>query len=63
MAGTASALLGFVQLGSGALIGSLVGALHDGTPVPMAVGIALCSLAVLASHHFIVGRTAGRGRV
>lgn len=63
MAGTSSALLGFLQLASGALIGSLVGRLHDGTPVPMAVGIALCSLAVLASYHFIVRRTGGRGCV
>ena len=61
-AGTSSALLGFLQLASGALIGFLVGRLHDGTPVPMAVGIALCSLAVLASYHFIVRRTGGHGR-
>ena len=63
MAGTSSALLGFLQLASGALIGSLVGGLHDGTPVPMAAGIALCSLAVLASYHLIVRPTGGRGRV
>jgi len=63
MAGTSSALLGFMQLASGALIGFLVGWLHDGTPVPMTVGIALCSLAVLASYQFIVRRTGGRDRV
>ena len=63
MAGASSALLGFLQLASGALIGSLVGKLHDGTPVPMALGIALCSLAVLASYHFIVRRTVRRGLV
>ena len=63
MAGTSSALLGFLQLAGGALIGSLVGRLHDGTPVPMAVGIALCSLAVLASYHLIVRRTQARRRV
>ena len=60
MAGTSSALLGFLQLADGALIGFFVGRLHDGTPLPM--GIALCSLAVLASYHFIVRRTGGRGR-
>ena len=59
MAGTSSALLGFLQLASGALIGFLAGRLHDGTPVPMTAGIALCSLAVLASYRFIVPR-AGR---
>ena len=56
MAGASSALLGFLQLASGALIGFLVGWLHDGTPVPMAVGICLCSLAVLASYYGIVKR-------
>lgn len=61
MAGATSALLGFLQMGSGSLIGFLVGSLHDGTPVPMAVGIGLCSLAVLASYHFIVRRSNDSG--
>jgi len=54
MAGTSSALLGFLQLGSGALIGYLVGRMDHGTPVPMAAAIALCTLGVLASYYLIV---------
>lgn len=56
MAGTSSALLGFVQLASGASIGFIVGKLDHGTPVPMAAAIALCTLGVLASYYLIVRR-------
>ena len=54
MAGTASSLLGMMQLGTGALVGYAVGRLHDGTPVPMAATVALCSWALAASYWFIV---------
>lgn len=39
-AGLASALLGTVQMGAAAVVGFFVGALHDGTAVPMAAIIA-----------------------
>ena len=54
MAGTASALMGFLQLACGAVAGFVVARYYDGTPVPMAVGIALCTVAMLASYRLIV---------
>ena len=53
IAGTASALIGATRFGMGALIGALVGILHDGTPVPMAVVIAGCGLASAASFWLL----------
>jgi DHA1 family bicyclomycin/chloramphenicol resistance-like MFS transporter len=40
-AGVASALLGFLQMTIGAAAGFVVGRMHDGTPVPMALAIAI----------------------
>jgi MFS transporter, DHA1 family, multidrug resistance protein len=54
MAGTASALMGFLQLACGAIAGFVVAQNFDGTPVPMAVGIALCSVGMLGSYRLIV---------
>jgi len=50
-AGTASALLGTLQFGAGATVGMLLGALGDGTVVPMAALIATCGLAALVVHR------------
>lgn len=50
MAGSASAMLGFLQMASGALSGYLVGRLHDGTTLPMTLVIAASALACLAAH-------------
>jgi DHA1 family bicyclomycin/chloramphenicol resistance-like MFS transporter len=50
-AGTASALLGTLQFGAGASVGVLLGALGNGTAVPMAALIAACGLAALAVHR------------
>ncbi len=47
VAGSASALLGVFQFGLGAASGALVGMLHNGTVMPMAVGLAVCTLAGL----------------
>lgn len=47
-AGAASAVLGLLQYAIGAVTGSLVGLLHNGTAVPMAAAIAACELAVWA---------------
>lgn len=44
MAGAASALVGFAQMGIAALVGVAVGQLQDGTPVAMASAIALVAL-------------------
>lgn len=50
MAGTASALLGFVQMGVAALVGVAVGHLDDATARPMASAIALAGLLALAVY-------------
>lgn len=45
IAGSASALLGTMQFSLAALSGAVVGTLHDGTPLPMALGVATCAVA------------------
>ena len=42
IAGNASALMGTLQFGAGALAGVALGALQDGTALPMALVVALC---------------------
>ena len=54
VAGSASALIGTLQFGLGALTGWLVGALHDGTAMPMAIVVALCGAAGLAARKALV---------
>ncbi|MDJ0877596.1 MAG: multidrug effflux MFS transporter [Halieaceae bacterium] len=44
MAGTASALFGFIQMGLSAVAGAVVGALLNDSPLPMTAAILLCSL-------------------
>jgi DHA1 family bicyclomycin/chloramphenicol resistance-like MFS transporter len=48
VAGSASALLGTLQFVVGAAAGMVVGALYDGTALPMAGAIAACCIAALA---------------
>ena len=47
VAGSASALLGTFQFGVGAGSGALVGVFHNGTAMPMALGLAGCAIAAL----------------
>ncbi|MEQ8815536.1 MAG: multidrug effflux MFS transporter [Thalassobaculum sp.] len=54
MAGAASALLGFSQMGVAAAVGLGIGYAFDGTARPMATGIALASLLTLLSFRVIV---------
>lgn len=67
VAGSASALLGTIQFGVGAVAGALVGLCHDGTARPMTFGIAACALASLIVWRWsgrkgaIKGRSATRG--
>ncbi len=56
MAGTASALLGTLQFGFGALAGVALSALHDGSALPMAALIALAGLGGL-----VIWRVLGAG--
>ncbi|MCU0897639.1 MAG: multidrug effflux MFS transporter [Burkholderiales bacterium] len=54
MAGTASALLGFLQMVIGGLAGFTVGRLHDGTTVPTSVSIASAGILAAASFYALV---------
>jgi DHA1 family bicyclomycin/chloramphenicol resistance-like MFS transporter len=58
MAGAASALMGFVQMSVAATVGIVVGHSYDGTALPMALAIALCGWAALASYFALVRRAA-----
>lgn len=50
VAGSASALLGSIQFILGALAGTLVGALSNGTSVPLAAVVAGCGMAAFGIH-------------
>ncbi len=58
LAGSASALLGFIQMAAGALAGWLVGWLHDGTTIPMASVIAIMAVGALLAHRLLITRLA-----
>ena len=51
VAGSASALLGTVQFALGASAGALVGALGNGTAVPLAAVIAGCAVLAFATYQ------------
>lgn len=57
MAGSASALMGFVQMSLSAGVGIAVGHTYAGTAIPMAGAIALCGWMVLASYFLLVRRS------
>ena len=57
MAGTASALAGFLQLSAGSLVGLAVAKMHDGTALPMATAILLCSSAMIVTFYLLVKRS------
>ena len=54
VAGTASALVGTIQFGLGAVSAAAVGAFYNGTAVPMAAVIALAGLTSLLAHRLLV---------
>ncbi len=54
MAGLASALLGFIQLATGAVFGQILVRLHDGTTRPLAAGVALGGCGVLVAYLLLV---------
>ena len=62
IAGTASSLLGFVQFATGALVGFLVGRLHDGTALPMTLAIGACAWGTFFAYHLLAGPLSGRAR-
>jgi DHA1 family bicyclomycin/chloramphenicol resistance-like MFS transporter len=55
IAGTASALLGTLQLGIGAVAMAVAGVFADGTPLPMVAGIALCAVISFTLAHLTLG--------
>jgi DHA1 family bicyclomycin/chloramphenicol resistance-like MFS transporter len=56
IAGTASALVGFTQMTGGAVVGFVVGRMHDGTTLPMAAGVAAGCLALFAAFRLARSR-------
>ena len=56
MAGTASALLGFVQMVVGGLAGFTVGRLHDGTTLPASASIAIAGALTAVSFYGLAKR-------
>lgn len=54
IAGAASSLIGFLQMGIGAIAGFLVGYFHDGSARPMAVGIAGFSVFIWLGYVLIL---------
>ena len=52
MAGTSSALLGFIQMSLAAAVGLLVGHWHDGSPLSMA--LAICGMGLLTLGSFLM---------
>jgi DHA1 family bicyclomycin/chloramphenicol resistance-like MFS transporter len=55
-AGTAAAMMGILQFAAGGIAASTVGALHDGTALPMAGLIALCAVSGWLARRLLVGR-------
>jgi DHA1 family bicyclomycin/chloramphenicol resistance-like MFS transporter len=53
-AGTASALMGFLQMAMAAILGALVGHFHDGTARPMGIALVAVTAAILLSFHGLV---------
>ena len=60
-AGSAAALLGAVQFATGAGAGALVGALHNGSALPMVGVMALCSVAAFLMLQLLALRPLPRG--
>ncbi|GGX99063.1 Bcr/CflA family drug resistance efflux transporter [Litchfieldella qijiaojingensis] len=53
-AGSASSLFGFLQMTTAALVGAVVGQLHDGTSRTMAIAISLAGILALISYWWVV---------
>lgn len=60
IAGSASAMLGCLQMGTGALAGWAVGLLHDGTTRPMAAVVLVMGVAAAATYFGMIRRAGGR---
>jgi MFS transporter, DHA1 family, multidrug resistance protein len=54
MAGAASSLLGFIQFLAAAVSTTMIGLLNDGTPLPMAATLCVCTICAGLSYLFLV---------
>ncbi len=54
IAGTASALMGTLQMVTAAVVMGVVGAFFDGTAKPMVIGIAICAIIAFALTRFTI---------
>jgi MFS transporter, DHA1 family, multidrug resistance protein len=61
IAGTAAALLGFVQMGLAAVGGAVIGHLANGTAIPMAAGIALVGALQPVIYRLLISGAASPG--
>ena len=61
IAGSAAALLGFVQMGLAAAGGAIIGHLANGTAIPMAAGIGLCGLLQPLIYRLFISGAASPG--
>lgn len=50
MAGAASSLLGFIQFLAAAIATAMIGLLNDGTPLPMAAAICICTICAAIAY-------------
>jgi len=57
IAGAASAFLGILQFGIGAVVAALVGVMADGSARPMGLTIAACGVMAFALRHYCLRRT------
>jgi DHA1 family bicyclomycin/chloramphenicol resistance-like MFS transporter len=54
-AGTASALIGFLQYGGGAVASAAVGALQSVTSAPVQITIGMCGVLSIVTYYRLVG--------
>lgn len=54
MAGAASSLLGFIQFLAASVATTMIGLLNDGTPLPMAAAVFVCTICAALSYVFLV---------
>ena len=52
IAGAASGLAGFIQMGTAAIAAQTIGSIQNGTPWPMAIGMAVCAVLMLVFALF-----------
>lgn len=59
LAGAASGLAGFLQMGTAALVAQIIGSIQSGSPYPMAIGMLVSAALMMASAVFAVTRARG----